>query len=343
MGVMDWYFNNIQSASRARAAGQMQARADLMQEYAPQAQDIIGMPAAGPPDMYGNQPQGPTGLMAADPNDPMSFISAGAGLMQLPGYGQFANTFLSQAISNQLGRPMQQAQLDETRRMNNARLQQSMYQWQMEQAAKQAQRGGLDFKQQQEVTNALADDARAAVQPYRQSIELYNTVNDVIGARGGYTNMQVSDDELLMKSYAKMLLPNEAVMTDDINRIARSGSLNDIVKGMANKISLGIALLPEERDNLWRSMNTLMKSKLPQYEEERRYFQQRALDARLDPSMILRNAIAMDARTFERPGFSSKSESTLSPEMNQQLTEQADREQGRPFSVFDPNTWFQPQ
>ena len=298
MGLMDFYFNNIQRAERARQDARYNAQAAQLQQGAPQVQAIMGSPAAGPPDMYGGQPQAATGLMAADPNDPMAFIQAGMGLMQIPGYQDAANTFLGNAISNQLGRAGEAARLAETRRYNDVRL--DMARREAEMKRNQMVGPYQDLNQYVTASGGLRDDARAELEPFRQQMSLYNTVQDLLDEKG-FDTMSIADDELFIKSYAKMLLPNEAVMTDDIQRISQSDKVDSVVRGLAAKVGYGTKLTNEEREQLWSSMYRTAASAMPRYEQLRQDYTQRALRSYINPADVLNTAITMDARRFDSP------------------------------------------
>ena len=159
MGLMDFYFGNIEKAAAARARGQAQGAAGLAQENAPQVAGLMGSPAAGPPDLYGNQPQAATGLMAADQNDPRTFFNLGTGLMSIPGYQQAGQQVMGRAVANQLGRAGEAAQLAEQRRYHDAQIEMQR------QAAEQVKARMVgpysDLSRYAAEANGLRDDARA--------------------------------------------------------------------------------------------------------------------------------------------------------------------------------------
>lgn len=294
MGLMDWYFNNIERASQARTSGALNARAEMAQQNAPQVRELMG---------YNTMQTGADGLttgmssgiMGMDQNDPQTFLQMGTGLMAIPGYQQAGQQVLGQAVANQLGRAGEAARLAETRRYNDARLDMQL------QAAQQARQGMIgpykDMSQYMTAAGGLRDDARAELEPFRQQMSLYNTVQDLVGEKG-FHGMSIADDELFIKSYAKMLLPNEAVMTDDISRIATSDKLDSVIRGMANKVGYGVELGKEEREALWQSMYRTASSAAPRYEQLRDDYTQRAIRSYLNPADILNTAITMDSRNF---------------------------------------------
>ena len=314
MGLMDYYIENVRRAAQARAQGQAQGRAGLAQQNAGQVQALMGAPAAGPPDMYGKQPQAATGLMAADQNDPRTFMNLGTGLMSIPGYQQAGQQVMGQAVANQLGRAGEVAKLAETRRYHDAQIDMAR------QAAERARSGMVgpyqDMQQYATASNGLRDDARAELAPFRQQMSLYNTVQDLVGEKG-FIGMSIADDELFIKSYAKMLLPNEAVMTDDIQRIATSDKVDSVVRGLAAKVGYGTKLDKSEREQLWSSMYRTVDSAAPRYEQLRSDYTQRAIDMYISPSHILNTAITMDQRRW----FDTSTPKQIDPDTSAQLDE----------------------
>lgn len=350
MGLMDFYFNNIQRAAQARAAGQMQARADLMAEYAPQAQAIMGQGPTLQPGQYGSgqmESLAPaTGLMAADPNDPMAFIQAGMGLMQLPGYQGAANTFLSQAVSNQLGRGYQAAQLAEQQRYHDAQLNMQGIKLQND----LAQRVGpySDMSQYMTAAGGLRDDARAELQPYRQAVSLLDTTRQMVNDKG-FHGLSTTDDTALIKAYAKLLLPNEAVMTDDVEQIASSDKIESVFRGFASRINAKMALSPAERAQLVDAIDRLGQDKLQEYGQLRRDYEQRALRSMVNPADVLNTALTVGARNYEEsmqkmlgggPGAGTVKPGTVTdPALNEYLTNKA-ADENREW--YDPTTWRTP-
>ncbi len=346
MGIMDWYFGNIQKAAQAREAGQLSAQSahqqQMAEQYGPQAQALMGTPAAGPPDMYGNQPQAATGLMA-NPDDPMSFIQAGMGLMALPGYQQAANTFISQAVGNQLGRQHQAAQLAETQRYHNAQLR--MKQIEMENSLARRVGPYSDMSQYMTAAGGLRDDARAELQPYRQAVSLLGTTRNMVNEKG-FNGLSTTDDTALIKAYAKLLLPNEAVMTDDVEQIAASDKVDSVFRGFASRINAKMALSPAERAQLVDAIDRLGRDKLEEYGQLRRDYEEMALRNAVNPADVLRTAITVDARNYQdamqnlldTPGKSNPGEVT-DPEVIKILDEKAANENRQ---WYDPSSWRTP-
>jgi len=325
MGLMDFYFDNVRKASQARAQGGLDARAQVMQENAPAAQGLMG---------YNTMQTGAdglttgmaSGLMAEDQNDPRTFMQLGTGLMGIPGYQQAGQQVMGQAVANQLGRAGEAAKLAEQRRYHDAQIE--MQRQAAELVKRQMQGPYKDMSQYATASGGLRDDARAELAPFRQQMSLYNTVQDLV-AEKGFVGMSITDDELFIKSYAKMLLPNEAVMTDDIQRIAMTDKVDSVVRGLAAKVGYGTQLTGAEREQLWASMYRTAESAAPRYEQLRSDYTERAMRMYINPSDVLNTAITMDQRRFDTPGQTSQ---VSDPAMIQQLDEAA---RGQDPNMFD--------
>ncbi|MGI9309105.1 MAG: hypothetical protein ACR2P6_07575 [Gammaproteobacteria bacterium] len=324
MGLMDLYAGNIEKAAQARATGRLNAEAAQRAAGADAAQGLMG---------YNIMQTGADGLttgmsggLMANPNDPMSHISAGMGLMQIPGYEAAAQQFLSQGIGSQLGQQHKLAQFEQQERYNQQMLE-------MQRIKTQA---GLN-KDYQTMANTLRDDAVSAVAPYRAAIEQYNDVNNLIADAGGFAGMNHATDIALMKGYAKIMLPGEAVMTDDMAMIAQSDKFSSVIRGLANKINYGQPLDETERKQLHDAMNSLMTGKLEQYGQAREDFTSRALRAMINPADVMRTKIDADLRSFElvpsAPG--EVTDQQLQKDLNAQVEAEEKANQGRLGNAWD--------
>ena len=307
---MDWYLGNIERAAEARATGRMNAQANMIEQYAPQAAELMGHPGMAPTMGQDGLISGgvaATGLMAGNMSDPRTFLQMGTGLMSIPGYQQAGQQLMSQATASALGRPMEIARLAEQRRYNDAQIQMRQDQLQRDRA-QMVGYGEARYKDMNQYVSAaggIRDDARAELAPFRQQMSLYNTVQDAV-AEKGFHGMSLADDELFIKSYAKMLLPNEAVMTEDISRIARSDKIEDtVLRGLAEKVNVGTPLSAPERQQLWQSMYRVAASAAPRYEQLRKDYTEFAERMYINPADVLNTAITMDTRRFaieQKPG-----------------------------------------
>ena len=330
MGLMDWIENNYERAAAARARGRLSGEAELMQQNAPQVQGLMGYNTmqTGPDGLTSGMS---SGLMAADQNDPRTFMQLGTGLMGIPGYQQAGQQVLGHAVANQLGRASEVARLAEQRRYHDAQID-------MQRLAAERLRAGMvgpfqDMAQYATQANGLRDDARAELAPFRQQMTLYNTVQDLV-AEKGFSGMSLADDELFIKSYAKMLLPNESVMTEDMARIARSDRAElSSLRGFAAKLNIGIELSKEEREQIWSSMYRTAASAAPRYEQLRTDYTNRAERMYINPADVLNTAITMDTRRFS-VGHKSDDDAT-----QQEIQRQFD-EQNRSWT--DPSSWRLP-
>lgn len=227
-----------------------------------------------------------TGLLA-DRNDFGTQMRYALGLMATPGYAQLGSSTAQAAMQNQLGMPD---------RMMKARLAAKQHQAALALLQGQRQGTGGQFKDMAQYTlsaNAMRDDYEALVKPLRAAGRHLNLAQDLIRLKGT-TGMNVVDDEQFIKAYAKLLLPGEAVMTDDINRIGRSESITSVIRGLANKVGAGYQLSPEERANIYEAIVRLGGESAEQYTQLRGDFENRAIRSGLHVNDVLRTTYEID-------------------------------------------------
>ena len=282
MGLRDWIQSNYATIEKGKAQGRLEAQAEMIQAGAPQAQQLMGY------NTYQTGQDGLTtgmasGLMAGDMNDPRTFMELGTGLMSIPGYQQVGQQVLGQAVANQLGRPYQQAQLQ----------QQALYQQQQLQMQKiQMERSQKNQRFQR--AQALVGRADKVLAPIRDALGMFNTAQNMIIDAGGFANMSGADDEALIKSYAKMVLPKEAVMTDDAGRIVMSDNFDSFIRGLKEKFNVKGQLSWEERKSIYESMMRQAQGKMAEYNAGRQDFERFSHQAMVNPDDVLREAIRVD-------------------------------------------------
>jgi len=234
--------------------------------------------------------------LLANPESFANQMKFSLGLMATPGYGGYGQQFASQALQHQLGMPLemmkqqQQAQMDAIKQQREAQL----HQMKVEKHAQdvtQANFGRAD---------TLRDDAMKELQPYRESVEIFDGVQNTINARGGFNNMTKADDIQLMKGYAKMLLPREAVMSDDLNVIAQTDSLDSVVRGLMNKVNMGVALTAPERRQIYDSLYGLGQQRVQNYQQTRQDYEDRSARMGLNPADVLRTGMAVDMQNMSQ-------------------------------------------
>jgi len=234
---------------------------------------------------------GGSGLLA-DPEDFGTQMKFALGLMATPGFGDLGKSSAAQAMQTQLGIPFKMVQ---------EKIKAS--QWQAEQDLLTGQRAGTggQYKDQAQYNlgvNAMRDDYDDLSKPYRQAGMLLNQSQQLISLKGT-TGMNIVDDEQFIKSYAKMLLPGEAVMTDDIQRIGRSESIDSLVRGLANKVGVGYQLTPTERANLYEAMVRIGSESAQQYTQLREDFAGRAVRSGFHSDDVMRTVYNIDTGTQE--------------------------------------------
>ncbi len=278
---------------------------------------------------------GGVGLMS-DPNDFYNQMQYATGLMTTPYYDQAGQTFMNQATSEMLAGPARQAE--------RARLQAN---WEAEQTDKKKYRMGNgmyeNMNQLQAAETGLAKDAESVLAPLREGVGLYNNVQGVIRDKG-FHGMNLVDDTIMVKSLAKLILPNEAVMEGDVAAIAQMEGVPAIVKGIARKLGSGMELLPEERQMLYDQLQRLGQQRVGEWQQKRADYIKRAESYSMTPSNVVFTAMDVDPTNYNSmkgtgPGGQqtiSKENSDVSPEELQRiLTEQSLREEGiSPDSPF---------
>jgi len=247
---------------------------------------LLSAGEARPGESFAASQRAGTGLLA-DPDDFGTQMKYAIGLMATPGYSQLGQQAASQAMMEQLGMPFKLRQEKTKAKQHQAALD-----------LLQGQRQGTsgEFKDMAQYTlssNAMRDDYEKLVAPFRQAGTLLNQSQELIRLKGT-TGMNIVDDEQMIKSYAKILLPNEAVMTDDIQRIGRSDSVTAFVRGIANKVNLGVPLSPEERANIYEAMVRLGSESARQYTQLREDFTGRAIRSGLHVNDVLRTVYEID-------------------------------------------------
>lgn len=116
------------------------------------------------------------------------------------------------------------------------------------------------FKDMNEYLKALQTtrkDAGTQLSPSRESLRKFGQATELVSKRGGFANMNGADDTVLMKAFASMILPGEAVMSDDIRIIADQGGLPDWFKGFAAQLTGGGTLSPDQRSMIYNTMQPL--------------------------------------------------------------------------------------
>lgn len=254
-----------------------------------QAQGLLGAPAASAMQTdaqgltSGMTTQG-SGLMQ-DPNDYMKQMQYSLGLMGTPGYEQAGLQMQGQALQHQMGQGARD---------------QVQANWQAQQAQMQANRGSLTQNEYLTQSTGMATDAKAILQPLRDSVMLYSNINNVVKDKG-FHGMTLTDDTVMTKTLAKLMLPNEAVMEGDIIALQTMEGLDPIIRSLAGKIGTGKALNVTERQQLYDQIQRLGAQNLQEFNQTRQDFEGRAQRAQFDPRDVLRSAPNVNNTDYRQP------------------------------------------
>lgn len=225
--------------------------------------------------------------------DPVNRARFATGLMGLPGMQSHGVSLLGQTF----GQEMQNQQFMQRQNLDNAR-------WMQEQLLKQQQRVGpfKDEAQYQTTLNPIMSAYEKAVSPYRTVLERLNKTGEMIAERGGVQNMTGADDMTMIRDFIKMTVPNEAVMSDDQRaaQLAANG-YPGLASSFLNMLKGEGSLDTEGRATLFQTMQTIGRSALPQYQQVRDMFLNRAQRASLDPRDFMRPEMGMPTTPIQPP------------------------------------------
>ena len=145
-----------------------------------------------------------------------------------PMFQQFMNTQMSSNIGNQgaMDRQIQGQQFKADVEMPfNRETQLQLQQSRNAQSAINQQAGWGSPKEIQARETGLRKEYQAQAQPLESSLNRFETTTETLKQRGGDFNKLSSTDKLAMvKDFAKVLLPQEAVMSGDETAIAQSAA-----------------------------------------------------------------------------------------------------------------------
>lgn len=297
-GLGSWVMENRAAIERPfRERGQQQAETLLgaAPREASATTDELGLTTGF--DAYGG-----AGLME-DPEDFYNQMQYGLGLMATPYYEQAGQSFMQQAVSSMLQRPIEQQ-----------RIAKEQQRWQAEQDIKRLERErelamrtgygeNKPYANQTEyntAANALQADAVAATDPLRSSLRLYGDVQRVVGTKG-LSGMSLIDDTLLIKTLAKVQNPTEAVMEGDVRAIAASDTYDQLLRTLAGKVGLNKELNPYERQMLYDALQNMATQRAGELDQFRGEFADRAVRRGVDPRDILNPMLGVDATNYRGP------------------------------------------
>lgn len=105
--------------------------------------------------------------------------------------------------------------------------------------------------------------------PDQKRVGSFDSATQVIRSRGGFENLTGADDTLLMKAFANMLLPNEAVMSDDLNIIAQQSGIPGEIKNLIKRVGGGGQLESSERARIYKTMEDMFYTSMRKMESEK--------------------------------------------------------------------------
>ncbi len=111
-----------------------------------------------------------------------------------------------------------------------------------------------DYLKAQQTTRK---EANTALAPIRESIRKFGQATDMVEKRGGFASMSGADDTVLIKGFASMILPGEAVMSDDITTIVNQSGLPGAVESYLAAFRGQGQLGEEQRKAIYDTMTTL--------------------------------------------------------------------------------------
>lgn len=245
------------------------------------------------------QVQEPTGLMA-DPESFYNQMKYSLGLMATPGYEGAGRQFASQAMQSQLGmQGRQQAQRN----------------WAAEQARLQGKTRRDITREQQAQANVLRDDFETRIDPLRNSVRMFGNVQNMFREKG-VNNMTVADDEVMIKTLAKMILPKEAVMSMDAVELSKNEGLPSAMRAALAKIGVRTELQAEERRTLYSTILQMGGQQAQEYQDVRGQYQQMAQRDQVNPFDVMGQQMAIDTGDWSYAGASSGAR-TPPPEVTQ--------------------------
>lgn len=176
-------------------------------------------------------------------------------------------------------------------------------------APKNYQAGKFDnYKDYLAAQADLREKANKALAASRESLRKHAQVTERLKQKGGFDNLTGADDTLLVKAYASMLLPGEAVMSDDVRVIAEQSGLPATLRSMAMKVAGKGSLSVDERQRIYESMTTLADMANNENQEIRNLYGNDIRDSGFKEGSIFRPSLyAKPYVSPALPGVPSKS------------------------------------
>lgn len=154
---------------------------------------------------------------------------------------------------------------------------------------RQSMGGYADLNQRTSQLRQLAGDANKRLAPHREVLSSYSKLRSIYERAGGnFNNLSGADDQAAIKFVQKMILPNEAVMSDDqIQAVKNSGlwSQVDTWKQWLTE-NKGAGLGADARYQLYKLAETLRGQATQELDWERQSIDTLGASANIDPAEI---------------------------------------------------------
>jgi hypothetical protein len=255
-----------------------------------QGNTLLGAPAASAFQqgddglITGVSTQG-SGLMS-NPDDRATQQRYGLGLLGNEYTAGLGQQYLGQINQDFLAQPQRNANFQ-------AQQQQQQRDSQLAQEKEQRQLGTAYANQ----SGALYTDAEARLSGPREAINLLNNVQTTVQGKG-FEGMNLTDDTIMVKSLAKLLLPNEAVMEGDISALSTMTGIPAVMKSLAAKIGMGKPLEVHERQQLYDQLFQLGQQRGQEYQQVRSDFDERAQRRNINVKDVLGTAVEADLQNY---------------------------------------------
>ena len=256
--------------------------------------DVMGgqnMPQMmGPPTEAGAmQAQPGAGIFSTSPQQQMQAMGQ---IMALPGMEQSGAGMINQALQRQQQQQQweglsgyQQAQLEQAQQMSP--YQQAMIdirKMELERAAQQ--QGQWTPADILEATTKQQTQAMKQLAPTRGQLQQFAAVTDTVNQSGGFEQMTGADDLQMITAFSKMMRPNEAVMSDDVQNVLRTLGYGDMINSLLGAAK-GKQLTPTQREQVYATMQTMGQQAMQQNAQMRQMIGARLGGTPVQPGQVM--------------------------------------------------------
>jgi hypothetical protein len=237
-----------------------------------------------------------SGLMQ-NPNDFNTQRRYGLGLMGNEYTAGLGEDYLRQINAEHIAQPAANLLAQQQNRTFEAKRAQDEFDQQQKLIAEERQQGTAYANQ----SGALYTDAESRLKGPREAINLLNNVQTTVQGKG-FDGMNLTDDTIMVKSLAKLLLPNEAVMEGDISALTTMTGIPAVMKSLAAKIGMGKPLEVHERQQLYDQLFQLGQQRGQEYQQVRSDFEERSQRRNFNVKDVLGTAVEADLQNLNPGG-----------------------------------------